>query len=180
MGIDLTEILPVEVKCFELLRSFDEEKESKNHVLMNLMQQVKFVERINNMLSNGVEHMVNSKNSFMVKNNACQLRYDALSILKRAPKLIINNIDTVNAIIPNDMVRLNAFGIIDAADDYSPFGFVAPQRAHNLRSLQKNKDKVLRWLYERLPDGQQDFNNIDEADEELNDKLLMLYLLEHQ
>ena len=48
----------------------------------------------------------------MYKLNNFHQKMDAQSILLRAPKLIINNIDLVNQILPKDQIYINAFGQI--------------------------------------------------------------------
>lgn len=50
--------------------------------------------KVNELLNKHAE--ANRKIGFMAKNNSREIRMDAQSILYRAPKLIINNIDSVN------------------------------------------------------------------------------------
>ena len=125
------------------------------------------MQRLNEMLAHGVDYFVNSKSSFMIKNNAQQLMYDAGSILKRAPRLIINNIDSVKTILNTDMVRINAFGI--ESEYKNSFGFVAPAQAKLLSSLQISKDKILRWIRQRHDDKLVDFSDMNDTDEELQE-----------
>lgn len=129
-----------------MFRNFEDD--SAEDTIVNMMEQVKFVERLNEMLAQGVDLFVNNKSSFMIKNNAQHLTYDAESILKRAPRLLINNIDSVKTILNVDVLRINAFGIENEQKSY--LGFVPPSQEKLLLSLQINKDKILRWIREKI------------------------------
>ena len=59
------------------------------------------------------------KIGFMSKNNNFELKMDAKSILKRAQKIIITNIDTVKNILPKDNIYINAFGVVDETKNFN-------------------------------------------------------------
>jgi hypothetical protein len=72
------------------------------------------------------------KIGFMAKNNHKEVRIDAQSILERAPKLIINNIDSVNQILPKERIYINAFGVVD---DMKNFEYIPPDIFKILENL---------------------------------------------
>ena len=76
------------------------------------------------------------KIGFMAKNNHREVKIDAQSILQRAPKLIINNIDSVNQILPKEKIYINAFGVVD---DLKNFNYIPPDVFKVLDNLQKNQ-----------------------------------------
>lgn len=64
------------------------------------------------------------------------MMFDAESILRRAPKLIINNIDPVNQILPQEKLFVNAFGVVDGV---SNFNSIPSEIQQTLSNLQKNQ-----------------------------------------
>ena len=68
----------------------------------------------------------------MAKNNIQELKMDAASILQRAPKVIIYNIDSANLILPKEKIFINAFGVID---EISNFNYIPPEIHQSLESL---------------------------------------------
>lgn len=61
---------------------------------------------------------------------------DAQSILLRAPKLIINNIDSVNQILPKEKIYVNAFGVIDSIKNFNQ---IPPRIFKSLENLETNQ-----------------------------------------
>lgn len=79
----------------------------------------------------------------MAKNNIQkELKMDAKSILLRAPKIIIQNIDQTNMILPKDQIFINAFGVIDEIQN---FDFIPPEIYQSLESLEYNQ-KILQGM----------------------------------
>jgi len=73
-----------------------------------------------------------NKVNFMYKFNNMEMKMDSQSILSRAPKLIINNIDSVNQILPQEKIYINAFGVVDGVN--------------NLNTVPKELEKALEVL----------------------------------
>jgi hypothetical protein len=71
----------------------------------------------------------------MSKNNQRDVKLDAQSILQRAPGLIINNIDSVKQILPDEKVYINAFGVVK---DAKHFNLPPPDIYKALDNLQRN------------------------------------------
>jgi len=72
------------------------------------------------------------KVGFMAKNNIQELTMDAASILQRAPKAIIDNIDSANLILPKEKIFINAFGVVDQVAD---FDYIPPDIYQSLECL---------------------------------------------
>ena len=90
------------------------------------------------------------KIGYMAKNNYKEMNMDAHSILQRAPKLIINNIDSVNQILPKEKVYINAFGVVD---DMNNFNVIPPEMYKALDNLQNNEQFLLNLVNGQQPNG---------------------------
>ena len=97
----------------------------------------------------------NNKHGFMAKLKNYELYLDAKAILQRAPKLIINNIDSVKQILPREKIYINAFGVVqqDTQFDLIPpdFEYVLDIFQHNLKYLKELKFKECESLDEEEP-----------------------------
>ena len=78
--------------------------------------------KVHNLLNKHVE--ARKKIGFMAKNNVQELKMDAVSILQRAPKAIIFNIDSANLILPKEKIFINAFGVVD---EIANFNYIPPE-----------------------------------------------------
>ena len=74
------------------------------------------------------------KEGFMSKNNSKDIKMDSKSILQRAPKLVIANIDPVQQILPKDRIFINAFGVVEGMRDLS---YIPPDIQKSLDDQQK-------------------------------------------
>ena len=76
------------------------------------------------------------KIGYLARRQNLNQKMDAKSILSRAQKVILKNIDQVNNILPREKVCINAFGIVDKEEN---FNYIPEEMYEALETFQINQ-----------------------------------------